>query len=85
MGYLQTGRWLSAARRYLDSSRDGLRHVALQAERVAQLAIVSFRPEVLVGCGANQLSVNTDPATVADYGALDDGINMKGSGNLWCR
>jgi hypothetical protein len=51
--------------RDLDFLRDRLRHVALQAEHVAQVAIIGLRPEMFVGCAANQLSANANAVAVA--------------------
>ena len=53
--------------RNLDLSGDGLRHVALKSKHVAQLAIIGFGPEVLVGRGANQLRVNANPVALPYY------------------
>src|SRR5215510_15632628 len=40
--------------------RDGTRHVTLQEQNISQFAVVSARPEVLVGCGIDQLRGNAD-------------------------
>src|SRR5437763_87194 len=44
-----------------------LRYLAFQREGVPQLAVVSLRPEVLIGCAANQLGVNTDVTSLPYY------------------
>ena len=50
--------------RNFDLSGDRLRHLALQSKHVPQLAIIGFRPEVLVGRTANQLSADTNPTAL---------------------
>ncbi len=69
--------------RDLHFSRDGLRHIALQSQDISQVAVVSFRPEVLVGGGTNQLCVDANPAAFWYDRSFHNGIHSERSGNFW--
>ena len=60
----------------LDFARDGLSHIALQGQDVAQLAIIGFRPEVLVRRGANELRMNANAAGVAYDRPFNNGVYL---------
>ena len=53
--------------RYFNSLRNRLRYLAFQSEDVAQLAIVSLRPEVFVRCATDQLCMDTDPTPIPNH------------------
>jgi hypothetical protein len=68
---------------HLNLLRYGLCHVALQSEHVPELAIVGFRPEVLVGRGSDQLGVDSNPAALSYYRSFHNGIHAERFGNFW--
>src|SRR5262245_10190755 len=51
----------------LDGSYDVFGDFILDREDVAQLAVVSFCPDVLTGRGINELPRHADPATGSSY------------------
>ena len=69
----------------LHSARDGLCHLALEGQYVAQLAVVLIGPDVLVGCAPNQLGVHTNPVALPYHRTFDEGVHPKHFGDLWQR
>src|SRR5580704_13633396 len=61
----------------------GLCHFALQGKYVSKLAIIRFRPEVLVSRCADQLGVDPNPVTLSNNRSFHNGIHAERFGNFW--
>ena len=49
----------------------------LQVQDVAEVPVVAFSPEMLIGAGLDQLRGDAHPIAIATHGALHDGIHAQ--------
>src|SRR6516164_5636597 len=66
----------------LNLARNGLRHVRIHGKHVAQFAVIRLRPEMLIACRSDQLSMNSNPTAVSHHRALNNCVNPKLFGNF---
>src|SRR3954470_16183890 len=62
---------------YLNAIGDSASHTALQRKDVLGIALIAFRPDVAVGCGADQLCGYANATAGALHGTHNDALNVQ--------
>src|SRR5215469_16080988 len=68
-----------------DFNHDCLGHFGLEAEDVTDLALITARPEVLLGIDTDQLNADAYFVSATHRGTFDYRINVQFSADLWHR
>ena len=62
--------------------RDLLRDLALNCQNILELTVITFRPEMRVGIGINQLHIHPNFVTGSLHRSLEDGGNASSCATL---